>query len=188
MPYRGSARCSLTAFLGPLLPFLPSLPCHLPTACGRETRPAATAGPGWKAAPPQPPGFKGQGIERRGGPWEGQGGRGKTSVKHSSAASDLHTCFLSPSSLLEGWGGTQHFKGKLSLWRGRTCDLAPAGPSSVIHTLKAAITINENKVIPLTENHVSCPEWRADEAVGVRQGGEGDSTIVSLRWAPFRKL
>ena len=27
-------------------------------------------------------------------------------------ASDLHSCFLFPSSLLEGWGGNQHFKGK----------------------------------------------------------------------------
>lgn len=93
----------------PLCPLL--LSGHRPAA-SRRGKPAATRGPGWEARPPQARGFKGQGVERRGGPREGPGCRGKTSIQHSSVASDLHPCFLFPSSLLEGLGGNQHFKGK----------------------------------------------------------------------------
>lgn len=88
--------------LPPLRPALPaSLRGHRPAA-SRRGKPAATRGPGWETRPPQARGFKGQGVERRGGPREGPGCRGKTSIQHSSVASDLHPCFLFPSSLLEG--------------------------------------------------------------------------------------
>lgn len=57
---------------------------------------------------------------KEGGLGEGQGCRGKTSIQHSSVASDLHTCFPSPSSLLHWWGGNQHFKGETFSGRGKT--------------------------------------------------------------------
>lgn len=39
----------------------------------------------------------------------------------------------------------------------------------------------KKKIIPLKENHVSSSKLLADEAVGVREGGEGDSTMAPLR-------
>ena len=83
----------------PLCPLLCAATAPLPVG---GWKPAATRGPGWETRPPQARGFKGQRVERRGGPLEGPGCRGKTSIQHSSVASDLHPCFLFPSSLLEG--------------------------------------------------------------------------------------
>lgn len=39
----------------------------------------------------------------------------------------------------------------------------------------------KKKIIPLKEKHVSSSKSLADEAVGVGEGGEGDSTMAPLR-------
>lgn len=113
-----------------LLP-LSSATAPPPVACRLSEKACSYTGPGWRAWPPQPCSFKGQGVERRGELWEGQGCWGETSIQHSSVASDLRTCFLSPSSLLEGWGGNQHFKGETS-WKDLLA--SSALPISVIST------------------------------------------------------
>lgn len=43
------------------------------------------------------------------------------------------------------------------------------------------------KILSLKENHLSSPESLADEAVGVREGGEGDSTIARPSLGPLQK-
>lgn len=106
---------SATTLREDLLGALPASPGGpRPTAGAEGDRACGYSRPGWEAWPPEPRSFKGQGVERRGGPREGQGCRGKPSARHSSVASDLHACFLSPLPSWKGEAGTSTSKGQLS--------------------------------------------------------------------------
>lgn len=46
---------------------------HCPSPVAYRRRPVATTGPGWRAWPPQPCSFKGQGVEKEGRTVRGEG-------------------------------------------------------------------------------------------------------------------
>lgn len=161
---------------------------HLPASsphCLRESRPPATTGPGWKAWPLQPAVSKNRELKGGEGRERGRDAEERHQFSIPQWLQIFTLVFFPP---LPSWKG----EAEPALQRGnflvcgRTCYLALALPISWL-TLKVVIIIDKNKISPPKENHISSPESLADEAVGVREGGEGDSTTALPSLGPFQK-